>query len=76
MSKSLELLPTLLIEQTIVVSMLNACDMPAEKGKAYGTLNISLGEEPFAQRELVALSAVEEGGLFSGLVDDVKLLFE
>ena len=49
---------------------------PAEKGKAYGTLNISLGEEPFAQRELVALSAVEEGGLFSGLVDDVKLLFE
>lgn len=49
---------------------------PAEQGKAYGTVNITLGEEQFTQRELVALTDIEEGGLWASLIDEVKLLFE
>lgn len=49
---------------------------PAEKGKAYGTVNINLGDEQFTQRELVALNAVEAGSLWSSLIDEIKLLFE
>lgn len=49
---------------------------PIKKGQALGTVNVSLGDEQYAQRELVALNDVESGGLFSNLVDEVKLLFE
>ena len=49
---------------------------PVKKGQTFGTVNVSLGDEQYAQRELVALSDIESGGLFSNLVDEVKLLFE
>jgi D-alanyl-D-alanine carboxypeptidase (penicillin-binding protein 5/6) len=49
---------------------------PAKKGDTYGTVNISLGDEQYAQRELVALKGVAAGGLVSSLIDEIKLLFE
>ncbi|NOX77144.1 MAG: D-alanyl-D-alanine carboxypeptidase [Gammaproteobacteria bacterium] len=49
---------------------------PAKAGQTFGTVNIRLGDQPYATRELVALKNIEKGGLFSNLVDEVKLLFE
>ena len=49
---------------------------PVEKGARHGTLDVSLNGEKIAERPLVALQAVPEGGLFSRLIDDVKLLLE
>ncbi len=49
---------------------------PAAKGQAYGTVNVMLGEEQLAQRPLVALQDVPEGGLWRKLVDNIVLLFK
>ncbi len=49
---------------------------PVAKGARHGTLEVSLNGEKIAERPLVALQAVPEGGLFSRLIDDVKLLLE
>ncbi len=49
---------------------------PIRQGQAFGTVNVSLGDEQYAKRELVALSTIESGGLFGNLVDEIKLLFE
>jgi len=49
---------------------------PIKQGQVFGTVNIALGDEQYAERELVALSAIESGGLFGNLVDEIKLLFE
>lgn len=49
---------------------------PIKQGQSFGTVNVSLGDEQYATRKLVALSAIESGGLFSNLIDEVKLLFE
>ncbi len=49
---------------------------PIKQGQAFGSVNISLGDEQYAKRKLVALSPIESGGLFGNLVDEIKLLFE
>jgi D-alanyl-D-alanine carboxypeptidase (penicillin-binding protein 5/6) len=49
---------------------------PAKKGDSYGNVNISLENESYAQRKLVALTDVPPGNLWTKLVDEVKLLFE
>ncbi|HEC20196.1 MAG TPA: D-alanyl-D-alanine carboxypeptidase [Gammaproteobacteria bacterium] len=49
---------------------------PIKKGQVLGTVNVSLGDEQYASRELVALTDIESGGLISNLIDEVKLLFE
>lgn len=49
---------------------------PAKKGSSHGTVNVRLGDQQYAERELIALTDVEKGGLWSSLIDEVKLLFE
>ncbi|MCF6257655.1 MAG: D-alanyl-D-alanine carboxypeptidase [Gammaproteobacteria bacterium] len=49
---------------------------PIKQGQAFGSVNISLGDEQYAKRKLIALSPIESGGLFGNLVDEIKLLFE
>jgi D-alanyl-D-alanine carboxypeptidase (penicillin-binding protein 5/6) len=49
---------------------------PAKKGDSYGTVNVRLGDEQYAERKLVALTDVEKGNLWTSLIDEVKLLFE
>jgi len=49
---------------------------PAHKGQAFGTVNVSLADTQYAQRDLVSLTDVAEGGLFGNLVDEVRLMFE
>jgi len=45
------------------------------KGTVVGTLFLQLGDEDIAQYPLVTLEEVNEGSLFSRLVDYVKLQF-
>ncbi|WP_455199467.1 D-alanyl-D-alanine carboxypeptidase family protein [Kaarinaea lacus] len=49
---------------------------PAKKGERFGTVNVHLGDEQYAERDLVALADVDEGSLWSSLVDEIKLLFQ
>ena len=48
---------------------------PIQKGDKVGEVNYSVADEPIATYDLIALETVEEGGLFSRLIDYVKLLF-
>lgn len=48
---------------------------PADRGQRFGSVNISLGDEVLAERPLVALHEVEEGGLLQQLKDNVLLMF-
>lgn len=48
---------------------------PIQKGDKVGEVHYSVADEPIATYDLVALETVEEGGLFSRLIDYIKLLF-
>ncbi|WP_354623734.1 serine hydrolase [Psychromonas sp. MME2] len=48
---------------------------PIQKGDVVGQVNYSVDDESIASYNLVALETVEEGGLFSRLIDYIKLLF-
>jgi D-alanyl-D-alanine carboxypeptidase (penicillin-binding protein 5/6) len=48
---------------------------PIQKGDVVGQVNYTLDDEPLASFDLVALETVEEGGLFSRIIDYIKLLF-
>jgi D-alanyl-D-alanine carboxypeptidase (penicillin-binding protein 5/6) len=49
---------------------------PIKMGQTFGNVNVSLGDEQYAKRDLIALNDVDKGGLWTSLVDEVKLLFE
>ncbi len=49
---------------------------PASKGHSYGTVNVMLGKQQLAQRPLVALKDIPEGGLWRKLTDNVLLMFK
>ena len=46
---------------------------PLEAGQVIGTINVQLGEELIASRDLVTLGAVEEAGFFGRTWDGMKL---
>ncbi len=48
---------------------------PVQEGGALGRMELALGERTFAERELVALSAVSEGSLYRRVVDWFRLLW-
>lgn len=49
---------------------------PITKGQIYGKVEVKLGDELVAERSLVALEDVEEGGFWRRTVDNIKLLFQ
>lgn len=49
---------------------------PIKKGEQLGTLYYRVGDQDVAQYPLVALNDVNEGSLFSRLVDYVMMLFQ
>ena len=51
-------------------------EAPVAQGQSYGQLNIMLGNKKLATQELVALSAIKEGGLWRKLTDNIQLLFQ
>lgn len=48
---------------------------PINKGDKVGQVNYTIADEPIATYDLVALEAVEEGGLFRRFIDYINLLF-
>jgi len=59
---------TMNVEETIVA--------PVEKGQEFGTVDISLEGKPVAQRPLISLESIPEGGLFTRLKDTVLMLIQ
>lgn len=51
-------------------------EAPIEKGQNFGQLNIMLGEKKLASKELVALSGINEGGLWRKFLDSIQLMFQ
>lgn len=49
---------------------------PVKKGSQLGTMEIALDGQKVAERPLVALQGVAEGGLFTRLMDEAKLMLE
>ncbi len=49
---------------------------PIQKGQEYGKVEVKLGEEVIAERPLVALEDVPEGGIWTRTVDNIRLLFQ
>ncbi|WP_372881309.1 serine hydrolase [Psychromonas sp.] len=53
----------------------NELRAPIEKGDVVGKVHYSVDDQQVATYDLITLEAVEEGGLFSRLIDYIKLLF-
>ena len=49
---------------------------PVNKGARYGTVEVSVAGEKMIEQPLVALQAVPEGGIFTRLIDSVKLMLK
>ena len=55
------------------VEMQPQLSAPLEAGAVVGTINVNLGDEVVASRELITLAAVEEAGFFGSLWDSMQL---
>ena len=53
----------------------NELRAPIQKGDKVGQVNYTLEDEAIATYDLIALETVEEGGIFSRIIDYIKLLF-
>jgi D-alanyl-D-alanine carboxypeptidase (penicillin-binding protein 5/6) len=49
---------------------------PTLRGQPFGTVTVSIGDEVFAEKELVSLETVAPGGFVNNLVDNVRLMLE
>lgn len=49
---------------------------PVTQGAVYGNLNVSLNGQSLADKPLVALQGVEEGGMFQRTIDSIRLWFK
>lgn len=58
------------------LSVENAIVAPTRKGQNLGTVNVRLGDELLAERPLIALEDVDEGGLWQRAWDNVRMLFD
>lgn len=48
---------------------------PVQEGQIVGKVNYTLADDQIATYDLIALETVEEGGIFSRIIDYIKLLF-
>jgi len=51
-------------------------EAPIVQGQRYGQVNIMLGENKLATQSLIALSSINEGGLWRKMVDNIQLMFQ
>jgi len=49
---------------------------PVQKGKSFGSVNVTLANEVLASRPLVALKDVKEDGFIGKLIDNIILMFK
>ncbi len=58
------------------VSLPDTISAPASLGQEFGSVNISLGGELLAQRPLVALQQIDEGGIIDRFLDEIMLMLK
>ena len=58
-----------------VVEVDSVLEAPIERGTVLGDMTLSLADEALAERELVALHGVDQGGIFKRIWDAIKLFF-
>jgi D-alanyl-D-alanine carboxypeptidase (penicillin-binding protein 5/6) len=63
-------------ELNAVMDLESSVMAPVEKGQAKGTLKISIKGKEVAQRPLVALQSVGEGGFVHRMMDDLRMLWQ
>jgi len=51
-------------------------EAPVTQGQSYGKLNINLRDKQIASQDLIALSTINEGGIWRKLVDNIQLMFQ
>lgn len=51
-------------------------EAPVTKDQSYGALKITIGDTVLANRPLVALSSIDEGGMWRKLIDNISLMFQ
>lgn len=51
-------------------------EAPVAQGKTYGKLNIVMNDEKIASQNLIALTSINEGGIWRKLVDNIQLMFQ
>lgn len=51
-------------------------EAPVKQGQSFGQVNIKLRDKQIASQDLVALSAINEGGSWRKLVDNIQLMFQ
>lgn len=51
-------------------------EAPVTKGHEYGKINVMIDNEQLVSRPLIALASVDEGGLWTRLVDNIQLMFK
>ncbi|ERS82358.1 D-alanyl-D-alanine carboxypeptidase family protein [Halomonas sp. PBN3] len=62
-------------ELTAALEVQQDIEAPVSQGQRVGTLEVRLGEEVVGEQPLVALEAIEEGGFFKKLIDQVQRFF-
>ena len=60
---------------TQTINLLDNLIAPINQGEQVGTLVISFSNEDIATLPLIALEDATEGGIFTRVIDTVKLLF-
>lgn len=58
------------------VNVMNKIMAPAKKLQKFGTLNISLDQKVVAEKPLIALKNIAEGGAWTRMTDSIKLWFK
>jgi len=59
-----------------VIEMEPMITAPVIKNSALGKVKVMLGDELIAERPLLALESIEQGGLVDRLLDEIRLLFQ
>lgn len=49
---------------------------PLSEGQVVGTINVTLGDELIASRDLITLGAVDEAGFFGSVADGMRMWFD
>jgi len=51
-------------------------EAPVKKGQSYGQVNIMLGDKQLATQPLIALSSINQGGIWRKMIDNIQLMFQ
>jgi len=59
-----------------VINVDKGITAPVKAGDKFGTVNVSLKDEPVTSRDLIALESIDKGNIFQRIYDEAMLLME